>query len=429
MSRSEFLPSLTDTPNFSTSRASLDKVDLSIGDFLLGGENAALALHDAIRESDLYHNDHQQPMFRALNMMHLSRRVLVETASGSCSRTALVPVFTGKIFGSILRPNHVQFSLSAKLNVTRAIQAQRLMRRLDKPAIGRGPYTLLLERHSPNWQGEYPLVDATNVLIGSDLRYDYAMSRPASAHLINLVTGIERAIVHPLLNAAQRHQADANAVGRYTLREVEVYWEFDTPSPISTVDLLSYKLTAAVNHSRTTAQAIILPVSEIIQQSRSIQLDLGQKMLLRVYAKTNARVRFEVSFGREAISRVNGRRQLAQHAQLANVIDRLVEIASQRLTDLFREASPHAYSALRATTADLLQAIAASHPNSHITALVLDSLRHFRRVAPQGNPELLAAVQALKRRRVLRIIRRQQSWYGMTSKYQSALEGLIAPQG
>lgn len=429
MSRSEFLPPLTDTPDFSVSRASLDKVDLRIGDFILCGQNAEIALHDAIRDAALCEDSPQYPIFRAMNMLHLSRRILVETASGYRSRAALVPIFSGKLVQSMTGPDRIQFGLSAKLNVTRAIQAQRLMRRLDKPAIGRGPYTLLIERGSPEWHGEFPLVDATNVLIGPDMRYDYAMSRPASAHLIDLVIGIERAIVLPLFDAAQRHQVEPDAVGRYTLREVEVYWEFDTPSPVSTVDLLSVKLTAAVNRSRTRAHAVTLPVSEVIQQSRSVQLDLGQKMLLRVYAKTNARVRFEVVFGADAITKISGVRQLTQHAQLAVMIDRYAEIASQRLSELFREMSAPIYAdTARATTAELLLAINAAHPNPHITALVLDGLRHFGRVVPEGNPELLAAVQTLKRRRVMRIIRRQQSWYGLTSHYESALEGLIVPQ-
>lgn len=426
MSREDFLPSLTVTPDFSLPRATLDKVELRFPDFILAGENAPSALSDLIRDAEFGHGDDGPKIFRPWNPL---RRVLVDVAPGHRSRTGFMPVFTGKLVGSIPNPNRAQFSLSAKLSVTRAILAQRLLRRLDKPAIGRGPYTLLIERRPPSWQDEYPLVEATNVLIGPDLWYDYAMSRPASAHLVELVTEIERAIAVPLVEAALRHRVQTDAGGVYSLRGVEVYWEFDTPSPVSTVDLLSGKLTGVVNHGRITAQAVVLPISEMIQQSRSVQIDLGRKMWLRVYAKTNKRVRFEVFFGRDAITAANGRRRLSDHAALAALTDDLVRVASQRLTELFQEMSPPHFSTTQATTADLLRAIDASHPDRSITALVLDGLRHFRRVVPDGNPELLAALRTLKRRRVMRITRRQQSVYGLTAQYDSALDGLILPQG
>ncbi|WP_145693651.1 hypothetical protein [Gemmobacter caeni] len=151
-------------------------------------------------------------------------------------------------------------------------------------------------------------------------------------------------------------------------------------------------------------------------------------MWLRVYAKTNRRVRFEVSFGRDAITAANGRRRLASRAALAALTEVLIGLASQRLTELFREVSPPLLATTQATTADLLRAIEASHPDRNIAALVLDGLRHFRRVVPDGNPELLAAVRKLKRQGVLRIVRRQQSWYGLSAKYQSALTNLIVLQ-
>lgn len=403
----------------------MDKVELRFNDFIITGENAASAVSDLIRDAEFRHGDDEQRMFRAWNP---SRRLLVDVASGHRSLTALMPVFIGKLVGYISHPSRAQFSLSAKLSVTRAMLAQQLLRRHDKPAIKRGPYTLLIQRRPPTWQDEYPLIDATNVLIGSDLLYAYAMSRPASAHLVELVTATRTAIVVPLADAAQRHQVQTDATGVYSLRGVEVYWEFDTPSPVSTVDLLSGKLTGVVNHSRVTAQAVVLPISEVIQQSRSVQLDLGSKMWLRVYAKTNKRVRFEVFFGRDEITAANGRRRVSDGAALASLTDELVRLASQRLTELFQEMSPPLYATTEATTADLLRAIDASHPDRNVAALVLDGLRHFRRVASEGNPELLAAVQTLKRRRVMRIIRRQQSWYGLTEHYQSALENLIVRQ-
>lgn len=426
MSREAFLPLLTDTPEFSVSRASLDKVELRLLDFILTGENAPNALSDLIRDAEFDHQDDAPRIFRTWNP---SRRIMVDVASGDRNFTGFMPVFTGKLVGTIPNPNRTQFSLSAKLSVTRAILAQRLMRRLDRPAIGRGPYTLLIERSPPCWQDEYPLVNATNVLIGPDLWYSYAMSRPASAHLIELVTEIERAIVVPLVDVAQRHQVQTDASGVYSLRGAEVYWEFETPSPVSTVDLLSGKLTGVVNRSRITAQAVVLPTSEIIQQSRSVQIELGRKMWLRVYAKTNKRVRFEVFFGRDAITAANRRRRLTDHAALAALTDDLVKLASQRMTELFQEMSPPLFATTQATSADLLRAIDASHPDRSVAALVLDGLRHFRRVVPDGNPDLLAALRTLKRRRVMRITRRQRSVYGLTAQYESALDGLILPEG
>ena len=426
MSKRDYLPPLTDCPVFEPRRASLDKVDFGIGRFTISGPKALPVLEGLIRDAELTSGTHEQQMFRAAYLRGQSARFFIDTRSPGRSRDAHIPVFRGKLKASLLSPSRINLEFSANLNVTRAVQAQKVMRRLDRPAIGRAPYTLLLKRGASSVEGEVPLVDSTNVIIGSDLRYAYAMSRPASAHLTDLVIALEEAIAVPLVLAAQGHGVHADIETAYTLRGAEIYWEFSTPSPVSTVDLLSIRLPAAVDRSRTTATPISLAVSEVAQQSRSILLDLGRKMWLRIYAKTNSRVRFEVLFGADAITKANGRRRLSDHPAIAALIDDLVLTASQRLSELFQEASPPLYAdQSNATTRDFLHAIDAAHQDRGISSLVLDGLRYFGRVVPGGNPEVLKAAQRLKRLNVLRIIRRQQSWYGVTARYEEALLGLV----
>lgn len=231
----------------------------------------------------------------------------------------------------------------------------------------------------------------------------------------------------PLADAVQARAVQGHFEPKYILRGLEVYWEFATMHPVSTVDLLSPKLTAAVNHSRVTSRAVTLPTSEVIQQSRSVQLDLGRDMWVRVYAKTNKRVRFEVIFGSNAITAANGRLTTSNPEALTRLVDELVKRASQRMTELFREMRPPYHGTVNTkTTEDLLRAIGKSHANPDVTAQVLHGLRHFSRVAPEGDPSLLEALQRLKRQRVLRIIRPHHSWYALTPQYESALSSLVA---
>jgi len=421
MIRDELIPPLVSRPCFSVDRANLDKIDLEFCELSLSGEKASDGLQSFIRNTSLEIGEFEQPMFRSWNPL---RRPIVETAYNSRSVAGYLPVFEGRLIGQMVQRQRVQFKMDMKLNVTRAIMAQRVLRRLDRPGIRRGAYTLLQERRKPEWREEILLANGQNVLLGSESRFAYASSKPASAHLTDLVEAIETTLVDALFAAARANDLQADGAARYSLKGAEVYWEFDTPSPVSMVDLLGWRLASVVNRTRTTRKPVILPTSEVIQQSKSVQLDLGNDMRLRLYAKTNRRIRFEVMFGPDAIAKAIGQRRMQSRAALATAIDTLVERASERLTQLYAEMSPPSL-APPVTTSDLLRMIDGSHPNRNVSALVLDSLRQIGHVVPEGNPALLKAARYLKRHHVLRIARHQHSWYSLTPQYETALAELV----
>lgn len=421
MTRDELIPPLVGRPCFAVERANLDKIELEFCELSLSGENASYGLQSLVRNASLEIGGYEQPLFRSWNS---SRRPIVETAYNSRSLGGYLPVFEGRLIGQMVQQQRVQFKMDMKLNVTRAIMAQRILRRLDRPGIRRGAYTLLQERRQPDWQGEILLANGQNVLLGPESRFAYASSKPASAHLIDLVEAFETTLVDALFSAARSHDLQADGAARYSLKDAEVYWEFDTPNPLSMADLLGWRLSSVVNRTRTTRKPVILPTSEVIQQSKSVQLDLGNDMRLRLYAKTNRRIRFEVMFGRDAIAKAIGQRRMQSRSALASAIDTLVERASKRLTDLSDEMSPPRI-AQHATSSDLLRMVDASHRNRNVSALLLDSLRQLGHVVPEGNPDLLRAAKYLKRRGVLRIVRQQQSWYGLTPQYEAALAELV----
>ncbi|MGR3525228.1 MAG: hypothetical protein ACU0CT_04425 [Paracoccaceae bacterium] len=426
MSRDNFIPAFTYNPTFSISRACIDKVEVTIEGFSLHGRSSVEALDAFIHSAGLPTNDPELRLFHSTSMNRLRHPFRVSTAAGKKEGNRGSPVFSGKLEGRGDNTSFLRFAFDCKLNVTRAIQAQRLIGRIKTTRPSRrSNYSLLLPDSELSWKDEHALTKDDNLLIGSDLRFSYAMSRPPSAHFFELLSNVEHAISAPLDEAAEQHHAQAEILPTYILKGLEVYWEFSTTHPVSTVDLLAPKLQGAVNRSRTTARAVKLPESMRLQQSRSVQLSLGKEVMLRVYAKTNRRVRIEVSWGRDAIASHVGQRSGLDAVRLLFAIDTLVARSSERLTDLFREMSPVAYGVEYSATADdLLRAIGRSHDDPVICDIVLDGLRHHDRVVPEGSPPLLEAVKRLKRQGVLRIIRPYQSWYGLTPRYVDALEAL-----
>lgn len=420
------MPELDRNPSFPIGRACIDRVEVRIDGFSIRGINALEAFHSFIHEAGLPIGDPEQRLFHSTSISRLRHPFRVGTSTGRREGFKGSPVFSGKLEGRGGSAGILRFSFDGKMNVTRAIQAQRLIGRLDTAQPRRrGNYSLQLSRSEKNWNDECALTKDDNLLIGPDLRFSYAMARAPSAHFLELLNNVERAISEPLREAADRHNAQAEVSLNYTLKGLEVYWEFSPPYPVSTVDLLAPKLQGAVNRSRTTARAVKLVETGRLQQSRSIQIDLGREMMLRVYAKTNKRVRIEVSWGRDAIAREAGRRSELNAEGLVEAVDRLVARSSERLTELFGEMSPPVYGTVRAASADdLRRAIDKAHPDPVICAMVLEGLRNHDRVVPEGCQPLLEAVRRLKRQRVLRVIRPYQGWYGLTPQYADALEAL-----
>ena len=423
MSRRLFMPPLDRNPTFPIERACIDKVEINIEGFSLRGANALEALHSYIHEAGLPVNESEQRIFHSTPVRRLRGKSFTSIAVGEGGQRL---VFGGKLDSYCSNSSNVRFSLDCKMNVTRAIQAQCLFGRLHtRRPRRRKAYSLLLSPPEKVWHDEHALLKADNILLGHDMRFAYAMAQAPSGHFEELLTNIEYAISQPLLAVSEQNNVPVETSSSYTLKGIEVYWEFTTPHPVSTVDLLAPKLQSVVNQSRTNAYPIKLLGTTRVQQSRSIQLDLGSKILLRIYAKTNKRIRFEISWGRDAIAQQVGRRSEIDRVRLMEVIDWLVSRSSERLTELFYEMSPPLYGTLEvATTDDLLRAIGAAHPDPVICAVILDGLRHYDRIVPEGSQPLLDAVRRLKRKGVLRVIRRHQGWYGITPSYAEALDAL-----
>ncbi|WP_209427417.1 hypothetical protein [Pararhodobacter sp. SW119] len=420
------MPQLDISPEFPIGRACIDRAEIRIDGFSLRGVNALEAFHTFIHEAGLPTGDPELRLFHSTSLSRLRHPFRVGTSTGKKDGYNGNPVFSGKLEGRSDNSSILRFSFDGKMNVTRAIQAQRLIGRVGTARPRRcKDFSLLLSRSAKKWSDEHALTKEDNLLVGPDLRFSYAMSRAPSAHFVELLRNVERAIAGPLNEASERYNAQAEVSLGYILKGLEVYWEFSTPYPVSTVDLLAPKLQGAVNRSRTTARAVRLMETGRLQQSRSIQIDLGRNLLLRVYAKTNKRVRFEVSWGRDAIAREVGRRSALDAERLIETVDRLVVGSSQRLTELFREISPPVYGTVDAATFDdLLRAVGRAHPDPVICAMVLEGLRHHDRVVSEGCQPLLEAVRRLKRQGVLRVIRPYQGWYGLTLRYADALESL-----
>ncbi|MBU2937529.1 MULTISPECIES: hypothetical protein [Pacificibacter] len=426
MSRENYLDEFSNDLSFPLERACIDKVDCTIGKWVIRGEPEAIRSYIAHSAEDMLacQSDEEQKIFRDAAPSSLTRRVIIETRGNPRSPDEQHLIFAGALTGTNPTAPKQTLTLVAKLNVTRGIQAQQLIGRVRPPQPKiKGPYRLTICPSENASNDESAYIPATNILMGSNFRYAYAASKPPSMHLIDNVKAVYEAI-HAGFNKSVRWSGvNVEPSFQFGMRGIEVYWEFACKSPLSAVELLTPQLVSAVDKSRTRSVAII--DTEISRQSKSIQLELEQDMIVRAYAKTTKRIRVEVSFGKKAIEKLVGKRTCTSEADITTKVDRLVLEASTRLTELFGYIkSTRDISHSHILPDDLLREINGATDDPNIAAHILDGLTHHGRIIPEYNPSLLKAVRKLRARRVMRLIRKQVSAYALTPAYQRAFEDM-----
>ena len=217
-------------------------------------------------------------------------------------------------FSGVLRSNwakapiqRIRFKTS--LNVTRFMQAQKLVRPKKHGKIfAKRPYALALAITPDWWQKEAPLEFDSNIIVGRKSRFDFAGQVGAADQFEMALHAILSHIGERIEVGAEINNVRFEKHHDFILRELEVYWEFSTSFPITLVDLLADKLTALTFESRIGGRHLKPPVVETDRLSRSIMIYLSANIRLRIYAKTSNRIRIEVIFSPEAVTNIVGLR-------------------------------------------------------------------------------------------------------------------------
>lgn len=262
------------------------------------------------------------------------------------ARPADVPLYSGVLTArrqgaaeAGIIPERRLLSLNLSINPTRYVAHQRHPGR--DPFIGPehwGAPSLVARRVAPRVPGEMCLDGKDNVLLGPRTR---AFGRPEvwHHHLRRYWDGIITELDQEFRRCAP--------VGPYcrppelsphiSLRTTETYWEFRHPDPTALVaDLGPVLLPLGIEASvREFPYPDGWSETSFTGNSRSLTILLATGVLLRVYAKTTRRIRFEIKHDlRKHAGVIGGSHTAENHHALFDWLETIAEDAARRLNDI-----------------------------------------------------------------------------------------------
>jgi len=252
--------------------------------------------------------------------------------------------------------------------------------------------------------------------------------------------GVMREIDRDTERAATLHEVqigfqEITTADRVNLKEVETYFDFAVPDAASIERVRSFEplLQSFSERPQTATDYSILRPHLWRENSRVLTISIRHGVKLRIYAKTNKRIRFEVvhdlrqaKFRTPATSGTTARMSHTART-LANVypmLDRLRDDAAEIVNQVIRHMRNQASLPATAKTAvDLLFDIAKALGNVQNARTLVSILLHKGSITSQ--PQFQAALQKLRRAGILRT--QQQSRrreYVVTEQYQHPLQML-----
>lgn len=217
----------------------------------------------------------------------------------------------------------------------------------------------------------------------------------------------------------------------FSLAKVETYFEFSSADPIGAVAALQ-PLLESFNELHLTTRDYRTVVSDWQRNSRSITLHIRAGVVLRVYAKTSGRIRFEVEHDfKEArfrsVASERGSKAQQTFTSMTGVyslIERMREDAATIVNDVLAHCRGRkSIPASDKTAVDLLFDIAGAVGSRQNAKTIIDVLIHKGSIS--SLPNLSAALTKLKRKRILQTQpRNSRQEYVVTPDYKFALQTL-----
>lgn len=313
---SDVIGTIAETTDFLPNEAKHDKIEIHVsGIRLLGDDTTArrflLSLHNQIgdeRHSERYPQDltsgggafFRAPQHRGNFAGEISFR------KGNIARRTIVgyPLIAGPIkcsrFGRAESHGPTSYAVSAtlSLNPTRFVRhnfstgSSAGIR--SGQALSHPDWRLLTRAIGRNHAGEHILDDNDNcILEGRILRFCRGSIYEAWAE--SYIRDATAHVLRRMEHAA--HLSQSRYIDRdieFNLRKIETYWERTSPSPLGYVRDLADRFLARSSRIRIAGYAATTSYRRE-RNSLSIDVPLRKGVSLKIYAKTNLRVRFEVA--------------------------------------------------------------------------------------------------------------------------------------
>lgn len=435
--RADFLNQLTPNTRVAVRNAMIDRMQVSIGQWAYFGseQNVKHALSDLRQATVATAGDDEVPLFRGRTVTNLYRDLPISFASSGYggSNLAAAPLIAGFLERVSYRDSRntreagevVRMVANATLNVTRFIQAQQFRRitRLDRPRLV-SEFVLAIEPNQDWYQDEYPLVPATNVLIGENRKYAHALAHSLGDHFRDSLDTADRLLTDALIYGADGHDVEIRRLPHFGLSEIEIYWEFDHQDPVRLVETMAPWLSRLSREVRRTREFIEDYHEHLEGQSLKIELRLAHSKRLRVYSKTNRRVRMEVILEAAAISEICGARTATTLEEASGWMERLAADAASELNVVLEGAPGEIHAVPQRTPVELISRIFEAVEDEHVARAMLSTLIAYGRFAPGLNDPLAGAKDALSNAGVIQTLRPRSRVYVIADDYAVALEAL-----
>jgi len=250
------------------------------------------------------------------------------------------PLLSGNLELRRFQENAWRMKVQTSLNPTRFLRHQKL-----PPIIHpfRAPpsfeVSLFKRTISQRDEEEFPLCGGDNWILGSHLQH-VASDAAWPGQVRKFIRASTEAVVSDLNRAAGMVDT-SQLVGpwKYNLHQVETYWEFASLTPLGTVLALEPMLrTFSRRPVRTRDYPCTVTVEEM-ENSRCLRLQTRAGEILKIYAKTNHRIRFEVfhHLSGDRGFRIPGDRHTFGNIQgVFPLLQSLASIAAQRVNEVLR---------------------------------------------------------------------------------------------
>lgn len=438
MRRADFVRPFTADTRVTAASAFIDRFELSIGDWALFGTEDAVcsSMNEFRNEVRITASGKILPVFRGELIRRRTDFGKLKFANNPTTDSLTTPsiLVSGTCqtapWGYNRTPplpnEQARIRFRTQLNLTRFIQAQNLKRftRLGRAVISRR-HVLEIEPDRSWYADEIPLAPATNIIIGPNRKYAYALKadRPDQFRLYTrLINGMLSDIVNRAFDGSE---VRALAIPQYTLHSIEFYWEFDQPSAIDYVVGIGPQLLANSHDVTEDHYLVNLPSMQLTGQSPTYKIKLTKFMSLKVYAKTNRRVRFEVSFRDDAINKFGNVKRSADSLDgITALLPNLAAEAARRVNRLLQSIAAAPAPPSDHTALQLLHVITREARHPYVAEAIISALVSFGRVALFSKDPLKEAVHRLRDAQVLRTDPARSSKYVVTEAYREPLERL-----
>jgi hypothetical protein len=350
------------------------------------------------------------------------------------------PLFGGELnFTSYVRsgPTKSDLKFDLDFSVSRFARGQEpLQSPLDtSPA--------LFARPLPCPQGEYSLDGSDNWLLAGaqDRQFSPAYWEHFEEESLSLINATVQARVYDALREAIPNSSLSGDIGACLLHSVEPYWEMACERPVFTLKtgiiplLKNFGVNFAVTEYQPPSSVRETPSGKGKCPSVSIEM-AGGGIFLKVYAKTDRRLRFEVAFDLEKnpapierISAETGERTRSRQADDIGEMRGFLSILRQKAAHIMNRA----FSFMRSQATiipnqpdevQMIFEIAGAVKNRFIAMTIMDLLRVRGSIASTGWPKpMKSALRALAKAGILDWSR--DKLYRATPRYSQALRTLM----